>query len=380
MLVTDQIRDLILQLEEIDPSAYATAECSSMLRELVSELTHACALPEVQERYQRYRESSVELSHYPLDAEGYAVSFDPIEQEQEFFESWQKYGIVVGKAIASPDLCSRSIERLCSITEALSDGTCSLSDPSTYQHVPVDPNGTPLISRGFFEIYHDKVAADLRQLLRLYIHHTIIWGTANLWTSFDRFGIKLPEHEDSKGLPLHVDQNPLQHPDFRTIQGVLALVDCPKERGSFVGVPGSRDRFHDYGRMAGSGEYVELDMSDPLAASFEAYTQVLPLRAGDLVSWDSRTTHCNSANLSDQLRIVAYIAAGPVPLNEQEAYAPRAEAFQSGLGSNVRDSLMHASMPPRYTHPNEIARVRTPEQLTLLGKLLYGQESYARIK
>ncbi|MBU0859028.1 MAG: hypothetical protein KJ667_03745, partial [Alphaproteobacteria bacterium] len=62
-----------------------------------------------------------------------------------------------------------------------------------------------------------------------------------------------------------------------------------------------------------------------------------------------------------------------------DALAARREALATGLGSNVREALMHASKKPRYTAPEVLATVRQPEQLNLLGKLLYGTESYKKI-
>jgi len=380
MIVNDHIRELVKWLEDSDPSEIQGAEFAGLLRKLVSEVRHAGERSETLERYQCYGDTTTELSQYPLDRDGYAQAFDPLVEEEAFYECWRRYGIVVGKAIASKELCDLTIDRLRSITQALSDGACDLYDPSTHTAIPLDAEGVPLISRGFFEIYHDDALAQIRQLVRLYIHNSVIWGRADLWTSFDRIGVKLPDHTESAALPLHVDQNPLQHPKFQTTQGVLALTDCPKERGTFVGVPGSKFLFPEYARFAGRGEYVAVKTDDELGEKLHAQAQALPIRAGDVVTWDSRTTHSNSANISGEMRVVAYVAAGPVPENETQALRPRQEALRTGLGSNVRDSLMHASMRPRYTNAEAIARVRKPEQLTKLGKLLYGEDSYRSVE
>lgn len=104
--------------------------------------------------------------------------------------------------------------------------------------------------------------------------------------------------------------------------------------------------------------------------------RTIPIRAGDLISWDSRNTHANSANYSGENRLVAYIAAGPARWQDQNSITSRKNAFQTGLGSNVRDALMHASMRPRYTDPEKISSVRQPESLSYLGHRLYGTENY----
>ncbi|MCD8496725.1 MAG: phytanoyl-CoA dioxygenase family protein [Alphaproteobacteria bacterium] len=196
----------------------------------------------------------------------------------------------------------------------------------------------------------------------------------------DRLGVKLPSHEGGKALPLHVDQNPTIDPDFKTLQGVLALVDCPAERGTFRGVPGSRNVFQQYAQMPGGiGEFVELDPQHPIAEELTNKAQAFPLRAGDMVSWDSRTTHANTENISQDPRMVFYVAAGLAQENNAAAVAARKDAFTTGLATSklkVPQALLRATIKPRFIDAEAVSRIRKPENLTLLGKLLYGTERY----
>lgn len=376
-IIDSAVRELVFRID----TCTVAAELDKLLLALVALLKERCAHPDVTARYASYAQSSVrevELSELAVDSDGYIIGFDPLTQEPQFFECWQRHGIVVGANLAGRELCHRVIARMHELMLAVSNGRCDLAKPETWGEIPVDRAGVPIVSRGFFEIYHDRAIADIRQSVRVYLHYVLIWGRADLWTTFDRLGIKLPGHVEARGLPLHVDQNPNVHADFRTVQGVLALVDCPAERGTFVGVPGSRAYFHDYGAMAkNGGEYVELDLSYPVAALLADRAQVCPLRAGSLISWDSRTTHANSENFSDQTRLVAYIAFGPQRQEDEAACAARVDGFASGLGSNVRDALMHASKRPRYTKQDVLAALRQCEQLTSLGRLIYGHDRYA---
>ncbi len=98
-----------------------------------------------------------------------------------------------------------------------------------------------------------------------------------------------------------------------------------------------------------------------------------------MISWDSRTTHANSQNLSGDTRLVAYISAGPAAEDNADAVLARSQAFISGEGKNVRDAMMHASKPPRYTSPAALAAWREAEKLTLLGRLMYGKQKYGEI-
>jgi ectoine hydroxylase-related dioxygenase (phytanoyl-CoA dioxygenase family) len=392
-IIDNRIRDLV---RKIDDAREITPELDELVRRLVRHVRNACYSPAVIVRYAAYNEEHGLWRSMPTDREGYVVGFDPLTQEDEFVECWQNYGIVSSQAIASPQICSKSIARIHRLIRGLSDGLCDLRRRETWEAMPKDAAGIPVISRGFFEIYHDECLASLRQLVRMYIHHVLILGRHDLWTTFDRLGVKLPGHGESKALPLHVDQNPNIHPRFKTVQGVLALTACPARRGTFVGVPGSKKMFSQYASMArDNGQYVELDYKQPIAHVLNTHAQILPLRQGQLISWDSRTTHANTDNVSNDTRMVAYISAGPANEGDEQAVKARAAGFKSGLGSvkdammhgavdpdeamrnfDGRDAMMHASKRPRYKNPEALARVRSPEKLTLLGRLLYGQESY----
>lgn len=377
-IIDTRIRDLV---RRIDTAQTISPTVDRLIKELVFRLHESCSRPDVASRYAEYAtQTAGPIGKMPIDADGYVVSIDPLEDEDGFIDCWRRYGVVAGRQVVSPKGCRRTISRIHDMMRRISAGQCVLADSSTWQNMPVDSAGVPILTRGFFEVYHDDALAQLRQALRVYLHFVMIWGRADLWSTFDRLGVKLPGHEESKALPLHVDQNPNVHPGFRTVQGVLALTDCPAERGTFMAVPGSKSAFGIYGSMAkNAGEYVELDRAYPEAQQLADCAQVLPVRSGDIISWDSRTTHANTANLSNEARMVAYIAAGPSAENDAAAVAAREDGFATGLGTNVRNALMHASKKPRYTNPLILQQVRAAEKFSLLGRLLYGKQRYADI-
>jgi hypothetical protein len=374
-IITNETRELVASVES--GLTNQSERAPLLTKQLVGHLAIRCSHPEIRQKYARYGFQGEGLSAYPIGTDGFAESFDPLHQETELFEHWSRFGVVVGKNVVPQNLCIAAVARVKEITVALSNGSCDIDKPETYGNLPTDASDVPILTRGFFEVYHDDSLAQIRQSLRAYLQHVVVWGRADLWTTFDRFGVKLPGHQESVALPLHVDQNPKEHPDFRTVQGVLALEDCPVERGTLKVVPGSKTLFTEYLSIAPArGEYVELDTNLPLADMLAEAAQPIPLRQGDLVSWDSRTTHANTANISELPRFVALLAAGVAREDDASAISVRSEAYKTGLGSNVRSALMHASKRPRYTDPEAVSRVRKPEQLNALGKLLYGQDRY----
>lgn len=377
-IITSETREIVAALDESVASNGDNSD--SLTRQLITHLSVRCGDPEIQEKYFLAQYAGSGISEYPLDSRGYAQAFDVLEDESALFDHWSRLGIVVGRSVVAESLCNYATTRIKSSVMELSDGSCDLDDPSTHMNLPIDSSGVPILSRGFLEIYHDDSFAQLRQSLKAYLHHVVLWGRPDLWTTYDRFGVKLPGHQESAALPLHVDQNPKEHPNFKTVQGVLALVDCPVDRGTLVAVPGSRALFADYLPMAPDhGEYVELDTDTELHDRLGEAAQALALRRGDLVSWDSRTTHANTANISDRARFVALMAAGIAVPEDYQAVIARQEAFETGVGSNVRSALMHASKKPRYSNPAALAQVRRAEDLTPLGRRLYGTVDYGAL-
>lgn len=358
---------------------------NSKVLKLVSEIEQGQAthhvfsqlVQEIQKSFQDFQPQRDKLQSqtptiqpYPV-VDGYAVAFDPLTQSQEFLEHWYKYGFVVGKDVVSSAVSQKAIEKMLSISQSF-----LLNNELTYLK---DKQGVPILSRGFFELYHDDTLAQIRQSVILYLHYCLIWNTPYLWTSFDRLGLKTPQGENAMGLGLHVDQNPTVHAQFTTVQGVLALEDCPVERGTFVVVPGSSSVFQEYSQFikpSYKGEYVSLEPST-LKDNLEQHKQIIPLRKNNLVSWDSRTTHANSSNISHINRYVCYVSMGVAKENRFDLIDKRLQAFNTGLGENCREAYLHASKKPRFTNSEYISSVREKEQLTQLGQALYGFKSYS---
>mgnify|MGYP001115862271 CR=1 FL=1 len=301
-------------------------------------------------------------------------SVDPFEDEEKFLLHWFKYRFVIGKNIVSKEQCKETISKIQRKFEQLD---VDLNDESTWAK---DLNGTSILSKGFLEIYHDDLLAQIRQNRKLYLYNAIIWQTCRLNVSFDRLGLKIKDKDGAGQLPYHVDQHPLIYPDFKTTQGVLALNDC-KENGTIL-VPESHKYFHEYDSIVeelGEGytaNYVQTDFKEGFLERVKQDEIVIPLSQGDYLTWDSRITHTNMRNESTD-RYVMYVSAGP-EITDIAMKETRWILFGEGEGDNIREAYAHASKKPRFD--NEILNeIREEEELTLLGELLYGFKKYESI-
>ena len=365
MIFSKETLNLVFNIEN---GANSIQNFSNLIKFVDSDLKNS------QQVITKLSKTEVEFSQYPIDNE-FAVAFCPLTQSEELLEYWYRYGFVVGKDVVKNEQTDNVIQKMLLILNQV-----SMNNESSYIK---DDNETPFVSRGFFELYHDNCLAQIRQSVRLYLYHSLLWNSAYLWTTFDRLGLKTPTGESSKGLNLHVDQNPNVHRGFTTIQGVLALEDCPIDRGTFVVVPGSLEYFDEYQKFINpeyKGEFVPLEEDSYLFEYLSRTQQKIPLRKNNIVSYDSRTTHANSDNISNQNRYVFYISTGLAQENNYDLINIRKNAFQSGLGENKRDAYLHASKKPRFTNEIFINSIRDKEQLTILGECLYGLKSYKELK
>jgi hypothetical protein len=321
--------------------------------------------------------SSCPATTYPIDSEGYAYAFNLEIEGIQLLQTFKQLGFVVVRSVVSEESCQALVARSKVIVAGHNRYASTFSGLSA-STLPKDGNGTPILSRGFLEIYHDNAWASIRQSPGLYQLWVLLWGQLDIWTTFDRIGFR-PAGQSIDPLPLHVDQNPWLDPGFATIQGILALEDCPIERGTTVLVPGSKQCFHQWKPLAQNHpgkHYVEVgDYRGRLEVALNP--QQIPLKRGDILVWDSRTLHGATANLdrtSD--RWVALVASGKARCNDRQLVRARQHSLKTCEVWNERAAYMHASKSPRYSAPYLLNQLRNPEQLTLLGELLYGVRSW----
>lgn len=299
---------------------------------------------------------------YPIEADGYSMGClhnDPIGIN----ESLAMFGFVVIKEVIDPSLIAYCKERITFWKNLIG------STP--------DKKGINGLSRGFLEVYHDDFLAQVRQSPKLIEAHEYIWQTNKLWVSFDRVVLKPSIGESSLQLPLHVDQNPATHPGFCCTQGLVAISNCTIDGGTTKLVPGSQRDFVDFVNIARvDRQYIEVADSDLYVSNgIENRVISIPVRPGDALIWDSRVIHANGNNTSGKDRIAILVNYQP----SNEYYATRQirlNAFKNCESVNYRVGRMHASSNPRFENSQLMRNNRITENLTVIGKNVYGVSNY----
>ena len=175
MIIDAKVRELVHALEqppEVQNNWKNTSQKNAFLLTLIQTL-HINCLKDQAAYPQTKNLLSPRFPQYPMDSEGFAQGFDPMEDERDFRAAFDEYGIVVGKRVISPQLQQKAVLRLHEILSNVSQQKCDFNKPESWANMPRDAHATPLLSRGFFEVYHDALWADIRQSLRLYIHHVV---------------------------------------------------------------------------------------------------------------------------------------------------------------------------------------------------------------
>lgn len=354
MIVDKEIKKLISSIE-------TTGQIQPLFSQLIQTLAYNC---------QNSKPQPVE----PLSSLEILTPWDCMQDEQKIISQWKQYGFVIGKNVIDDKNRQYALD---GIEKIVTLHQMNIGNPLSYV---CDKNQTPILSRGFLDVYHTDFLAQIRQSLRLYIHHVLLWNTPFLWTTFDRIGIKPPEGESSHALPLHVDQNCLVEPEFKTIQGVLSLEDCNEEVGTFVVVPNSKNDFLKYKQFIEpgyKGEFVQAPIDSDFYQDMQKRKILVSVPKRCMVSWDSRTTHANSSNLSrDKIRKVVYVSTGIAKEENQIAQYTRYQNYHLALGDNKRFAYLHASKKPRFSDSDFLQNIRQAEQLNVLGQCLYGFKKY----
>mmetsp|Transcript_5667 Transcript_5667/g.6147 ORF Transcript_5667/g.6147 Transcript_5667/m.6147 type:complete len:368 (+) Transcript_5667:163-1266(+) len=302
------------------------------------------ALPKVQRTEEEW---ATIFERYPTTEDGYVQSFAP-EEPEKYLPCLKKYGIVVIRVLNAQ-------ECLDSQTALFEDANSS----APRQHVKLDqhdpntwePENWPsrrkfLLSRlalhpiAFRNRFHPNV-------YRVFCN---IYKRQDLWTSIDNWGVmrgtknlkfKDPDtgeivtkdrDEWRYNLKLHWDLNPWKYYTETTTgghmeqyQAIIAIADCPEEVGGHLTVPGSTRFLRQWCAENRKPHNKTILIRVPDGDKMLEYTQRIPLRAGEMVIWNSGQAHANFPNMSDKLRLTQFVRMMPALQQSQDRdrFAPK---------------------------------------------------------
>eukprot|EP01102_Stenamoeba_stenopodia_P009164 TRINITY_DN2690_c0_g1_i1.p1 TRINITY_DN2690_c0_g1~~TRINITY_DN2690_c0_g1_i1.p1 ORF type:complete len:298 (+),score=60.44 TRINITY_DN2690_c0_g1_i1:74-895(+) len=239
----------------------------------------------------------------PRDEEGYHRSFrlgeggegeQPddravLEEAKAFFKT---YGFVIFRDIVTRDTVDRVIDDIWQ--NYLPPGTRK-EDPTTWFAQPPSNwnanvfGGSYNTKRGFlgYKIAQSQAAWDVRQSPKLHRAFAALLGDEKMRVKLDRYGlmrptkVRIPKADGSEGFDVeehpewkteehwvHWDQNPWTEPNFRGVQGVLALSEHNETSGGFHCVPCfAEQEFKTWGGhhldLQNNASLVDLPKTDP---------------------------------------------------------------------------------------------------------------------
>ncbi|MBX3012019.1 MAG: phytanoyl-CoA dioxygenase family protein [Caldilineaceae bacterium] len=192
------------------------------------------------------------------------------------------------------------------------------NNPETWYQAPVSKGG-------MLEMYHHQSLWNNRQYPKVHQAFADIWGTDELWVSFDRANMNPPARQpdwDYQGM-YHWDVDTSLDPIPFGVQGVLYLADTPADGGGFQCTPGMHKDFYEWVKSQPADRHPRLP--DPTGLN----VQTIPGKAGDLLIWHSLLPHGNTRNRNTKPRLAQYITMYPPRGEEDRAY--RLQAWQALL-------------------------------------------------
>jgi hypothetical protein len=278
---------------------------------------------------------------------------------QEDWRHWTTSGYV----ILPNAVPSENIERLKALLWEFQE--MDPADPSTWDKPQLrDHQMQELNHSGMVEIYNHQYLWDNRQQPRIYGAFVDIWDREDLWVTIDRANLNTPNRGVRPfGGFIHWDSDTSAHPLPVNVQGVLSLVDTDSEVGGFQCVP---ELFRTLERWIPT-QPADRNPFMPDISGFEI--RFVPLKAGDLLIWNTLLAHGIKPNAStNRARLAQYISMYPADEASSSVRETRVRSWRE------RESPNDPAFPgdPREWEKRHSSRA----QLTELGERLLGLKSW----
>ena len=274
---------------------------------------------------------------------------------------WEQNGYVIVHDAVPPEHVQAVVDVLWEFQEL------DRNDPATWYRDRDKRYREPeLAMSGMVEIYHHQSLWNTRQHPRVYGAFADIWQRDDLWVTFDRANINVPRRPDWPfGGFIHWDIDTSVVPMPRDVQGVLSLVDATPEQGGFQCVPGFHRRIDAWIAT----QPADRDPFRPDTTGMQV--ERIPMRAGDLLIWDSRLPHGTAPNLSDRPRVAQYISMFPADEGNAAHLERRLTAWRTRTTPHDPQGFPFPGDPRRI----EELHGRTAD-LTPLGRKLLGLDRW----
>ena len=221
---------------------------------------------------------------------------------EDDWRHWTTWGYVIVHGAAPAENIERLKSLLWEFQELDPGNPASWNQPQLRDHAMLELNNS-----GMVEIYNHQYLWDNRQQARIYNTFVDVWDREDLWVTIDRANLNTPNRGVRPfGGFIHWDSDTAMRPLPVNVQGVLSLVDTDPEVGGFQCVPGL---FRDF------DQWVKTQPADrhpffPDTTGFEI--KFVPLKAGDLLVWNTLLAHGIRPNLTtDRARMAQYLSMYP---------------------------------------------------------------------
>lgn len=264
---------------------------------------------------------------------------------------FKKYGYLVVKNVVPPHLLQPACEEIAAAVQA------DLNDPSTWYQGDVRNDG-------IVPVHHLQSLWNIRQNPQVFSMFAEFWGQdTHLYTDINRCCFRPPVHDDYPAFSLgeiHFDIDPRKGSEG-WIQGIVLLTDIAPHTGGFQCIPEIYQDIDEWVRQHAMS--VKFNHFQP---GLEAHPTVqISGRAGDVILWSTLLPHGPAINLSDQVRIAAFLTITPDKKIEQKRLA-------------MQNWVKHKRAPDKWRGlpQQQDPEPGPPVALTELGEKLAGIRSW----
>jgi hypothetical protein len=274
---------------------------------------------------------------------------------EDDWQHWTTWGFVIVPNAVPPDHLERAKLMLWEFQEMHPSDPATWNKPQLREHQMTELNHS-----GMVEVYNHPFLWDNRQYPRVYHAFVDVWDREDLWVTIDRANLNPPNRGARPfGGFIHWDSDTSRVPLPVNVQGVLSLVDTDPEVGGFQCVP---ELFRTL------EEWIATQPPDrnpfyPDTTGF--HIQFVPLKAGDLLIWNTLLAHGIKPNTSpDRVRVAQYISMYPADETNSQVRELRIRSWRD------REPPKGFAFPG---DPREWEKKRYPRaELSELGESLLG--------